>query len=478
MGISQLPNKRFRLQLRRASLKVDQVFDTYEQATAAMDQYLGAKSAGSSPRKAHGPTVDEAWSLYRESRDFLEKKPNTRRSEETHVKPALQHFGSRPVKSLTPDDIDDFIVRETKARKAPDTIRNAVAALSAILNFCKKKQMVKTNVTIGVSRPSKEPTVKRMPEGHQGALMKVLAHPKYRYRAVARLALLVRETGARPGEWATARWDDIHLDQQRVIFKDTKYKRMPRTVPLTKAAMELLTAQLEDITINLFDQFSASEWVFPTLGVDGELRPIAYTGTMRDMKKADLIPKALRAHNGRHEFISSLVESSDLDDSRIMSLVGHHSPASMQIYTHARNVRFLPQLEALEASRRKERTHEISKALGVPAQVVEAYLVHRRDLESADDLRDGGNELLYNGDAVETLSNVVARMGQDEEERMRTLMEIRNKAAKRSSREASTATLRSPAGATGKQQTTKRIAPAGSKGAESTAKRASRRSKS
>lgn len=70
--------------------------------------------------------------------------------------------------------------------------------------------------------------------------------------------------------------------------------------------------------------------------------------------------------NGRHEFISSLVESSDLDDSRIMSLVGHHSPASMQIYTHARNIRFLPQFEALEDGRRKERAKELAKALGVP----------------------------------------------------------------------------------------------------------------
>ncbi|MFT3953793.1 MAG: tyrosine-type recombinase/integrase [Piscinibacter sp.] len=431
MGIRQLPNQRYRLQLRRASLKVDQVFDTYAQAQAAMDQYLGAKPADGSRRKTGGPTVDEAWALYRESRDFLEKKPTTIRSEETHVKPALLFFDSRPVRSLTPDDIDAFIVRETKAGKAPDTIRNAVASLSAILNFCIKKQIVKANVTIGVSRPSKERTVRRMPEGHQGALMKVLAHPKYRYRAVARLALLVRETGARPGEWASARWDDVHLDKQRVTFKDTKYKRMARTVPLTRASMELLTAQLEDIMINQFEQFSASEWVFPTVGLDGELRPIAYTGTMRDMKKDELIPKALRTHNGRHEYISTLVESSDLDDSRIMSLVGHHSPASMQIYTHARNVRFLPQLEALEASRRKERTQEISKAFGVPTKVIDAYLAHRRALEASDSLEDGGNELLYEAETVGTLSKVAERMGKTEEERLRTMLEIQKQAAKR-----------------------------------------------
>ena len=112
---------------------------------------------------------------------------------------------------------------------------------------------------------------------------------------------------------------------------------MPRTVPLTKAAMALLTQQLEDITINMLDKFGASDLVFPTLTRDGEITRIHYTGALRDMKKDQLIPKGLRAHNERHEFISSLVESSNLDESRIMSLMGHHSPASMQIYQSLRN---------------------------------------------------------------------------------------------------------------------------------------------
>ncbi|MBW7928383.1 MAG: tyrosine-type recombinase/integrase, partial [Fimbriimonadaceae bacterium] len=288
------------------------MFDTKAAAEAALHRYLGGLETEGA-RKTRGITVAEAWALYLDSRTFLEKKDNTRRSEETHVKPVLAAFESRTVKSLTADDVDAFIVKQTKEGKAPDTIRNAVAALSAILNFCRSRNIVPANVTIGVKRPSAQPTVKRMPAGHQGALMKVLAHPKYRYRAVARLALLVRETGARPGEWASAQWDDLHLDRQRIVFKDTKYKRMPRTVPLTLASMALLTSQLEDITINLFDKFSASEWIFPTFSREGELAPIAYTGTLRDMKKDELIPKGLRAHNGRHEFISSLVESSDLD---------------------------------------------------------------------------------------------------------------------------------------------------------------------
>lgn len=430
MGIKQLPSGRFRLQIRRSTLKVDESFDTLADAEAAQEGYLGGGTSGK-PVKPRGITLSEAWDLYIESRAFLEKKDNTRRSEETHVKPALSVLGSRPVKSLTAEDVDAFIVAQTKAGKAPDTIRNAVAAMSSILNFCRKRNLVVANVTIGVKRPSAPPVVKRMPSGHQGALMKVLAHPKYRYRAVARLALLVRETGARPGEWAAAQWDDLHLDSQKVVFKNTKYKRMPRTVPLTAAAMALLSAQLEDITINLFDQFAGSEWIFPTVDRQGDLTPIQYTGTMRDMKRDELIPKSLRAHNGRHEFISSLVESSDLDDSRIMSLVGHHSPASMQIYTHARNIRFLPQLEALEDGRRKERAKELAKALGVPNALIESYLTHLRAAEKADQLDDGGNELLYQAESVQQLTAVAERLGATDSERMRKLLEIRAHASRR-----------------------------------------------
>lgn len=430
MGIKQLPSGRFRLQIRRSSLKVDETFDTEADARAAQERYLGGGTTGK-PVKSRGMTLTEAWELYIESRNFLEKKDNTRRSEETHVKAALAVLGGRAVKSLTADDVDSFIVGQTKAGKAPDTIRNAVAAMSSILNFCRKRNVVSANVTIGVKRPSAPPVVKRMPAGHQGALMKVLGHPKYRYRAVARLALLVRETGARPGEWAAAQWDDLHLDTQKVVFKNTKYKRMPRTVPLTAAATALLTAQLEDITINLFDQFAGSEWIFPTMGRDGELAPIQYTGTMRDMKQDELLPKSLRAHNGRHEFISSLVESSDLDDSRIMSLVGHHSPASMQIYTHARNIRFLPQLEALEDGRRKERAQELAKALGVPPKLIDSYLAHLRDKEKEDRLDDAGTELLYEAESVQKLTAVAERLGASESNRMRTLLEIKARAQKR-----------------------------------------------
>lgn len=431
MGITALPSGHFRLQIRRASLRVDEVYDSRGAAEAALRRYEGKVASRTAVRAKDGPTLDEAWGMYRESRTFLEKRPNTQRCELSQVKPALNVLGHRAVRMLTADDVDAFIVHEKKAKKAPDTIRNSVAALSAVLNYCRAKAIVPNNVALGVKRPGAVPTARRMPQTHLGALMTALAHPRYRYRAAARLALLVRETGARPGEWATANWDDLDLQGNKVVFSNTKYKRQPRTVPLTASAMALLTAQWEDVVLGQADTLGGSDLVFPVLGRDGDVRSFAYSGTLRDMKRDAVLPKGLRAHTGRHEYISSLVENSDLDDSRIMSLVGHHSPASMQIYTHARNVRFLPQLEALEAGRRRERIRALSATLGVPGAVIESYLAHRRGEATADGLDDAGEELLYDAQSVKALQRAADRLGKTEAERLGSLLKIQRMAAKK-----------------------------------------------
>lgn len=264
-----------------------------------------------------------------------------------------------------------------------------------------------------------------MAPGDEGSLMAILTHPMLRYRSAARLCLLVRETGARPGEWAVTRWQDIDLGAQKVTFPNTKYKSMPRTIPLTNAAIGLLSAQVEDITLKHFDEFGDTEFLFPTIGKDGEPAPLRYSGTVRDMKEDGLLKKHVRAHSGRHEYISKLVEDSDIDDSRIMALVGHHSPTSMQIYAHARNVRFRGQLEALELGRRKERVKSFSEAAGLPKEVIDAYLADRRRIQADYQLKDPGDELLFSGRVIDNLNRAAKKLGGTEAERMQTLMRIR-----------------------------------------------------
>lgn len=418
MSISRLPSGRYRLQIRRHGLRVDEVHNRREQAQKAFERYHN-KVVAVRPR---GPTLHHVWDLYGESLEFLNKKPSTRRSEQTHIKPALAALGTRSVGAIQPDDVEKLIKRQLQAKRAADTIRNEVAVLSTVFAYGVKKQLIARNPCTGVARPPLEKKLRRMASTDEGALMHLLTHPKLRYRSTARLCLLVRETGARPGEWVATRWFDLDLAQQKLTFPNTKYKGMPRTIPLTTAAMSLLTAQLEDVALRHFDQFGATEFVFPTIGRSGAVVPLAYSGTVRDIKKDKLLPVHFRPHSGRHEYISKLVEDSDLDDSRIMTLVGHHSPASMQIYAHARSVRLRPQLEALEPGRRAERARSLSTAVGLPPELVISYLKQRRETEGGD---DPGNELLFSEEAIGELDQAANKLGRTDAERMANLLKIR-----------------------------------------------------
>ena len=429
MSIRQLPSGHWRVQIRRKGLRVDETHATEMGAKDALKAYLPAQKR----RNQTGLTLDKAWERYCSSLAFQDKKQTTQRSLETHIKAPLKRYGDRSVKSITARDVEAMVLAARKDGKAPDTIRNAVAALSAVLRFCVERQIIPSNPCIGVRRPSVEHKPRRMAPGDEGALMAALNHPKLRFRAAARLCLLVRETGARPGEWIATRWRDLDLNNQRVTFPNTKYKSMPRTIPLTSAAMALLSAQLEDITIRNHDLFGDTDLVFPTRNAEGDAVQLQYSGTLRDMKNAGLLPKHIRAHSGRHEFISKLVEDSDLDDSRIMSLVGHHSPTSMQIYAHARNVRYRPQLEALEPKRREERAKSFSEAAGLPKEVIDAYLARRRELEIKNTLSDAGDELLFAEKTIKDLQIVAQKLGTTESERMQTLMRIRASAKKKRS---------------------------------------------
>ncbi len=427
MTIIELPTGRWRVQIRRKNLHVDKIYATEAAAKKANKNYL---KKNESQAKA-GPTLDAVWELYQESLAFKQKKPATQRSEQTHIKEALRRFGERPVAEIGPMDIEAMIIGELGKKKAADTIRNAVAALSTVLRFCVNRQIIPRNPCIGVPRPRVEKKLRRMAPGDEGSLMAILNHPKLRYRSAARLCLLVRETGARPGEWAVTRWQDIDLGARKVTFPNTKYKSMPRTIPLTNAAIGLLSAQLEDITLKHFDEFGDTEFLFPTIGMNGEPAPLQYSGTVRDMKEDGLLKKHVRAHSGRHEYISKLVEDSDIDDSRIMALVGHHSPTSMQIYAHARNVRFRGQLEALEPGRRKERVKSFSEAAGLPREVIDAYLANRRRTQADYQLKDPGDELLFSGRVIDNLNRAAKKLGGTEAERMQTLMRIRASMAKK-----------------------------------------------
>lgn len=424
MGIKQLPSGTWRLQIRRSSLRVDETFPTEAKAREALAKYTHGKSRG----KAE-VTLDDAATMYFQSLAYLNKRERTRDTEFSRIKRILYELGSRPVAAITADSVEGYITQRLAEKPAPssDSIRLEVAALSAVMNYCRKKSLIAANPCIGVQRPSAAVKPRRMHQEDEGALIALLSHGKARYRFAARLCLLVRETGARPGEWIKTEFNDIDFKKRTVTFRETKYKSMPRSVPLTAAAEQLLVAQLEDVLIKNVDAFGPTDIVFPAIGMDGEVRPMHYTGALRDIKKKGLLNKRVRAHTGRHEFISTLVESTDLDDSRIMSLVGHHSPASMEVYKHVRNIRFRPQIEEIEPARRSQRIRSLASVLNLPPRIIETLLIREREYQQVTEGKpDDGEELLFTTGFVEQAAELARQLGAAPENRLEGLARLRN----------------------------------------------------
>ena len=272
------------------------------------------------------------------------------------------------------------------------------------MKYCVKKRWIPANPCIGVTRPTVTRTPKRMSSEERGHLIELLRHKNPRFRFAARLCLLVLETGARPGEWVNAKLSDVDLRKDTIVFRNTKYKQQPRTVPLTPSASKLLADHLADVAFDQDDKFLASDLLFPTVGRDRKVRPMHYTGALRDAKAKNLLPKSLRAHTGRHEFISLLVESSKLDDSRIMAIVGHHSPASMEIYKHVRNIQFRGDLAEVDNKvMRPQRVQSLAEVLDLPAAIIAGLLASRRSADEQVGLKDTGDELLYSTEVLEKL---------------------------------------------------------------------------
>ncbi len=395
MGIQQIASGKWRAQIRRKNAKFDQVFNSEIEARQAHARFLAQVSP-----KASAITVQNAWKLYEESLEFAAKRERTRRTEAGRIKRWLDEFGLTPVNEVTADDVENYIAQRlrSKPQPGPDTVRLEVASFSALMKYCVRKKYVAANPCIGVSRPGGSRKLQRMSQQDIGQLMQLLKNPNRRFRYAARLCLLVLATGARPGEWCAALMSDVDLTKGVVLFRETKYRGQPRSVPLTPVAKKLLADHLAEIATDPELNLTAlgSDVLFPVVGKKGAVRPFHYTGALRDAKKKNLLPRSVRAHLGRHEFISTLVESSKLDDSRIMALVGHHSPASMEIYKHVRNVQFRGDIEDVESRvMRPQRAESLAATLDLPVPFINLMLELRRAKEAQDGIEDTGDELLY-----------------------------------------------------------------------------------
>ena len=121
-----------------------------------------------------------------------------------------------------------------------------------------------------------------------------------------------------------------------------KRMSMPRTVPLTRAATDLLFTQA---LANPLRPKSCELVFFGEPGRDGVRRPYAFNKIWLEIKaKAGL--KDLRFHDLRHEAVSRLVEAG-LSDQEVSAISGHKSMQMLKRYTHLRAEDLVGRLDAI-----------------------------------------------------------------------------------------------------------------------------------
>jgi integrase len=164
----------------------------------------------------------------------------------------------------------------------------------------------------------------------------VLSHglePKYLEAAPQPLrdvAILILETGVRPGEGVNLRWPDVYLRPAvrakfgYIAIREGKSKNARRNLSLTACAAEMLKAR---------KLASKSIWVFPGDSPDAAILGTSIDhqhDTVRDTLK---LSKEFVVHSLRHTMLTRLGEAG-ADAFTIMKIAGHSSVTVSQRYVH------------------------------------------------------------------------------------------------------------------------------------------------
>jgi integrase len=164
----------------------------------------------------------------------------------------------------------------------------------------------------------------------------VLSHslqPKYLAaapQALKDVALLILESGVRPGEAANLQWSDVYLQPAvrakfgYVAIRHGKSANAKRNLSLTASAAQMLKAR---------KAAGKSTWVFSGDSADSPILGTSLDHQHDGVRKALKLPADFVIHSLRHTMLTRLGEAG-ADAFTIMRIAGHSSVTVSQRYVH------------------------------------------------------------------------------------------------------------------------------------------------
>lgn len=189
---------------------------------------------------AEGLTLSEFW-----EKDYVHNlkariKESSWEKEVAHyTKRILPVMGQKPIKTITPEDVDRMLDRMREDKLTPRTQQYAVGTLYRIWKHAAKRKLVKAgdNPAIGVTLAKVNNTRLRVLTPKE--LKTILDHLSVTDSAAHDITLFCSFTGCRFSEAARLTWEHVDLKRGTATFTDTK-NRDTRTVYLVPAVIELL----------------------------------------------------------------------------------------------------------------------------------------------------------------------------------------------------------------------------------------------
>lgn len=228
----------------------------------------------------------------------------------------------RMLSSIQGKDMADYVRTREEEGMSSQTILHEINLLSKIFEVCRRDWGMESlrNPTKRINKPKQgKSRTRRFMHDEEERLLDASA-PELRP-----IILLALETAMRRGEIATMQWEDVSIRRRSILLPTTKNGEA-RTVPLSPAAIEILSGLPRNIHGPVFD-----------------MHPDTITKLFRQaIKKANI--ENLRFHDLRHEATSRLFENTDLDVMEIRAITGHKNLQMLARYSHLRTNRLADRL--------------------------------------------------------------------------------------------------------------------------------------
>jgi len=160
----------------------------------------------------------------------------------------------------------------------------------------------------------------------EGNLLKIAPQP------LKDAFLLCHDSGMRPDEVISLRWEDILWQKSLIFVREGKTRKATRYVPLSDRVRDALRARAELAKAKKRN----SEWVFPSnrkTSKTGHITHTALEKPFRQARKEAKLPKELVLYSARHSFATDLLDRTG-NIKLVSDVLGHESVTTTQKYLH------------------------------------------------------------------------------------------------------------------------------------------------